>query len=100
MILKYDFKLAETRAKSGGYTFRDAWGSVKVNIICLFVCLFELRLVVDDFRVSWYCNYFFYNGNNNRNNKSSSSFICSRKTCRRICSADRDRTKEEETGRW
>lgn len=70
MILKYDFKLAETRAKSGGYTFRDAWGSVKVNIICLFVCLFELRLVVDDFRVSWYCNYFFYNGNNNRNNKS------------------------------
>lgn len=26
--------------------------------------------------------------------------IYSRKTCRRICSADRDRTKEEETGRW
>lgn len=58
MILKYDFKLAETRAKSGGYTFRDAWGSVKVNIafVCFFVSLFELTV-------------FFYNSND-RNNKS------------------------------
>lgn len=59
MILKYDFKLAETRAKSGGYTFRDAWDSVKVNIafVCFFfVSLFELTV-------------FFYNSND-RNNKS------------------------------
>lgn len=58
MILKYDFKLAETRAKSGGYTFRNAWGSVKVNIafVCFFVSLFELTV-------------FFYNSND-RNNKS------------------------------
>lgn len=88
MILKYDFKLAETRAKSGGYTFRDAWGSVKVNIafVCFFVSLFELTvfsIMIGIIRAMF-----------------SSFVISSRKTCRRICSANRDKMKEEETARW
>lgn len=88
MILKYDFKLAETRAKSGGYTFRDAWGSVKVNIafVCFFVSLFELTvfsIMIGIIRAIF-----------------SSFVISSRKTCRRICSVNRDKMKEEETARW
>lgn len=88
MILKYDFKLAETRAKSGGYTFRDAWGSVKVNIafVCFFVSLFELTvfsIMIGIIRAMF-----------------SSFVISSRKTCRRICSANRDKMKEEEMARW
>lgn len=88
MILKYDFKLAETRAKSGGYTFRDAWGSVKVNIafVCFFVSLFELTvfsIMIGIIRAIF-----------------SSFVISSRKTCRGICSANRDKMKEEETARW
>lgn len=88
MILKYDFKLAETRAKSGGYTFRDAWGSVKVNIafVCFFVSLFELTvfsIMIGIIRAMF-----------------SSFVISSRKTCRRICSVNRDKMKEEETARW
>lgn len=88
MILKYDFKLAETRAKSGGYTFRDAWGSVKVNIafVCFFVSLFELTvfsIMIGIIRAMF-----------------SSFVISSRKTCRGICSANRDKMKEEETARW
>lgn len=72
MILKYDFKLAETRAKSGGYTFRDAWGSVKVNIafVCFFVSLFELTvfsIMIGIIRAMF-----------------SSFVISSRKTCRGI----------------
>lgn len=88
MILKYDFKLAETHAKSGGYTFRDAWGSVKVNIafVCFFVSLFELTvfsIMIGIIRAMF-----------------SSFVISSRKTCRGICSANRDKMKEEETARW
>lgn len=90
MILKYDFKLAETRAKSGGYTFRDAWGSVKVNIafVCFFVSLFELTVFSIIVMIGIIRAMF------------SSFVISSRKTCRRICSANRDKMKEEETARW
>lgn len=90
MILKYDFKLAETRAKSGGYTFRDAWDSVKVNIafVCFFVSLFELTVFSIIVMIGIIRAMF------------SSFVIFSRKTCRRICSANRDKMKEEETARW
>lgn len=90
MILKYDFKLAETRAKSRGYTFRDAWGSVKVNIafVCFFVSLFELTVFSIIVMIGIIRAMF------------SSFVISSRKTCRGICSVNRDKMKEEETARW
>ena len=70
MILKYDFKLAETRAKSGGYTFRDAWVKVNIAFVCFFVSLFELTvfsIMIGIIRAMF-----------------SSFVISSRKTCRGI----------------